>query len=297
MGLKTSSMALERLVRRILNGTGEFTASLADDITIGSTEWPEHLTHVREVLDRLRAAGLTATAEKCQFALETMKILGHTWSNGKISPNSDKVDTILNLGPAKTKKGVRAILGMASYYRCYFPNLAENTHCLNELLHKDKPERVKWLPQHTAALEAIKRGLTSKPVLAAPNPDKPFIVQTDATQHSVAAILTQIDDEGREHVICYASRKLLPREERYSSMERERLGIIFAVTKWEQWLYGQKIIVQTDHRPLQWLDSIANHNARLARWNNTLQNWDIETQYRNAREHSNADSLSRLETD
>jgi phospholipid-translocating ATPase len=156
---------------------------------------------------------------------------------------------------------------------------------------------VKWLPEHTAALEAIKRGLTSKPLLAAPNPDKPFIVQTDATANSVAAVLTQLGEDGREHVVCYASRKLLPREQRYSTMERECLGIIFAVLKWEQWLFGRKIIVQTDHKPLQWLDSIANHNARLARWNIILQNWDIETQYRNSKNHANADSLSRIETD
>jgi hypothetical protein len=65
-----------------------------------------------------------------------MKILGHTWSNGKISPSSNKVEEVLNLGPAKTKRGVRAILGLASYYRCYFPNLTEITHCLNELLRR-----------------------------------------------------------------------------------------------------------------------------------------------------------------
>ena len=104
-------------------------------------------------------------------------------------------------------------------------------HWYERTVRKDKPERVKWLPEHTAALEAIKQSLISKPLLVAPNSNKPFILQTDATANSVAAILTQLHDEGREHVICYASRKLLPREQRYSSMEQECLGIIFAVLK------------------------------------------------------------------
>jgi len=297
MGLKTSPSTLEALVRRVLRNTGKFTASLLDDVIIASSSWSEHVEHIREVLTRLRAASLTVNISKCQWALRSMKLLGHTVEQGQILPTSDKVEAIARLGPAKTKRGVRAILGLYGYYRSFLPNFSETTYCLTELLKKNKPERVTWLPEHTAALETIKHGLMSKPVLVAPDPTKMFIIQTDATQHSVAAILSQCDDAGHEHVICYASRKLLPREQRYSSMERECCGIIFAVLKWEQWLYGRKILVQTDHKPLQWLDSIANHNSRLARWNIILQAWDIDTQYRKAQDHGNADGLSRLEID
>lgn len=209
--------------------------------------------------------------KKCHFVLETMKILGHTWSSGKISHSSDKVETMLELGPAKTKRGVGAVLGMPSYYRSYYPNLAEATHCSNQILRMDKPDKVKGLPEHTAALQAFKRGLTSKPPLVTANSNKPFLIQTDATANSAAAVSTQLDEDRREHVICYASRKLLSREQPYSSTERECLSIIFVVLKWEQWLYGRKIIVQIDQKPLQRLDLIANHSARFARWNIILQ--------------------------
>lgn len=91
-----------------------------------------------------------------------MKILGQIWSNRKMSPSLDKVESILELGSTKTKLGVRAMLGLASYYHSYFPTLAaETTHCFNHLLRKDKSEKVKWLPEHTAALEAIERRLTN----------------------------------------------------------------------------------------------------------------------------------------
>lgn len=98
----------------------------------------------------------TSDQEKNQFALKTMKILGHTWSNGKLL-----VEASWNLEPAKTKRGVRAILGLASYFHSYFLNLTEATHCINELLCKDKPDKAKRLPKPTAALEVIKQGLTS----------------------------------------------------------------------------------------------------------------------------------------
>jgi len=178
------------------------------------------------------------------------------------------------------------------------PNFAETTYCLTQLLRKDQPEKVRWEQKHTDALETIKRNLVSKPILVGPKFDREFIVQTDATQQTVAGICSQLGDDGREHVIAYCSRKLLDREQKYSSIERECLAILFSLTKWEQLLYGQKIRVVTDHQPLRYLSGdLANNNARLVRWRLFLQSWDLVIQYRKGREHGNADSLSRLETE
>ena len=163
---------------------------------------------------------------------------------------------------------------------------------------RDTPDKVRWGQEHAEALETLKQNLISKPVLTGPKFDREFFVFTDATQKTVAAILAQKDDLGNENVIAYASRKLLDWEQKLSSIERECLAIVFALTKWEQWLWGHKIIVITDHRPLQYLSgNLTCKNARLTRWNIFLQAWDLTTQYRQGRLHANADCLSRLESD
>jgi len=265
---------------------------------IFSDSWEDHLKHIAIVLQRFREACLTLNKEKNQFCLETMQIVGYTLKHGKLLPSDDKIEAISKLGPAKTKKGVKAILGLAGYYRNLIPNFAETTYCLTELLKKNQPDKVRWEQNHAETLETLKQNLISKPVLTGPKFDREFFVFTDATQKTVAAILAQKDDLGNENVIAYASRKLLDREQKWSSIERECLAIGFALTKWEQWLWGHKIIVITDHRPLQYLSgNLTCKNARLTRWNIFLQAWNLTTQYRQGRLHANADCLSRLESD
>lgn len=300
MGLKNSPRTLDRLVRRLVRAAGRHDCSNAssflDDVIISSKSWPSHIAHTRAILTQLRDANLTANVRKSQFCLRSMEVLGHCLEDGVIKMSPSKVQAIMDIGPCKTKNGIRAILGMAGYYRMYFSNFAEITNCFTELLKKNMPERIKWEQKHSDALEEIKRVLMNKPVLVAPDHNKDYIMQTDATQNSVAAVLSQLDDNGQERVVAYASRRLLPRERNYSVMEKECLGILFGVQKWNTWVYGKKVVVQSDHRSLQWLDSIAKSNARMARWNLIFQNYDLTTVYRKSSLHGNADSLSRIES-
>ncbi len=116
----------------------------------------------------------------------------------------------------------------------------------------------------------------------------------DSSSVAVGATLSQIDDQGLEYVIGYYSRKLLPRERNYSVIEKEGLALITAVKKFEQYLYGKKVTVLTDHKPLQFLHNMANTNARLARWSLFLQKFDLQPLYRQGQLNKNADGLSRL---
>jgi len=137
MGLMTSPAMLQKLMTKVLCGTEDFTGCLLDDVTIFSDTWKCHLKHVREVLERLRAASLTHNVANCQFCLRSMQILGYTLMDGQITPSDEKIEVILKLAPAKTKKGVKAILGLAGYYRNLQPRFAETTFCLTELLKKN----------------------------------------------------------------------------------------------------------------------------------------------------------------
>ena len=101
------------------------------------------------------------------------------------------------------------------------------------------------------------------------------------------------EEKGTNYVVSYASRKLLPRERKQPATVLELNAIIFALTKFDHWVYARKIHVFTDHRPIQWLNSLAKHSPKLARWTQMLQAYNIQTTYA-AGKHQLADALTRL---
>ena len=127
------------------------------------------------------------------------------------------------------------------------------------------------------------------------NPDfsKPFVVQVDASNRGIGAVLSQTDDSGEEHPIAYLSRKLAPREINYSTIERECLGIIWAIQSLRHYLFGKQFMVQTDHHPLRWLLHMKDKNQRLLRWSLILQEYSFDIVHQKGTANGNADGLSR----
>jgi hypothetical protein len=296
MGLKNSPRSMQRLMDRVLRGTSKFAGVLLDDIVIGSYTLDDHESHLRNILCRLREANLTVSVNKSEFLLKSITILGHRLEDGQIRPSEAHIENVLRIGPQTTKAGVRAILGLLGYHRHFIPSFAELTYDFTELLKKGQPEtNIKWGNRHTEALEKVKLILTSKPVLVAPRHDKDYIIMSDATDKTIASVLVQEDDQGIQRNVAYLSRKLLPNERNYSVLEKEALGILASCLKWHQWIYGHKILALTDHRALEFLESTAQHNSRIARWKIILSNYNLQTRYRKGSEHINCDSLSRIE--
>ena len=92
--------------------------------------------------------------------------------------------------------------------------------------------------------------LMETPVLLVADPEKPYTLQTDASDRGLGAVLSQVGDKGEEHPVAYASRKLLPREVNYSTIEKECLAVIWALKFFHVYLYGQPFAIQTDHQRL-----------------------------------------------
>ena len=113
--------------------------------------------------------------------------------------------------------------------------------------------------------------LTETQILRNPDFDKEFILQTDTSDRGVGGVLSQLDDEGNDRPISYFSRKLLPREEKYSTIEKECLAIKLGVEAYKVYLIGRRFTVQTDHRSLVWLKKLKEKNSRLTRWSLALQ--------------------------
>ena len=163
---------------------------------------------------------------------------------------------------------------------------------LTDLTKKDAPNRVHWTSRCKCAFLALKEALCSKPILKSPDFGREFILQTDASNCGIGAILSQRDEYGHEHLVAFFSRKLLPRETRYSTIEKECLAIKLATHAFRVYLLGRKFVVQTDHRALEWLHRLKG-NAQLARWSLALQPDDFRVCYRTGKSNGNADVLSR----
>ncbi len=200
---------------------------------------------------------------------------------------------ILSAPRPTSKKQIRAFLGLAGYYRCFIPNFSSLATALTDLTKKGQPEMVKWGPKEEEAFNRVKAALTSEPVLRAPDFNSSFLVQTDASDTGVGAVLSQVQD-GEEHPVVYISRKLSTTEQRYAAVEKEALAVKWAVLELKYYLLGRKFTLITDHAPLQWMARAKDTNARVTRWFLALQDFHFDVRHRAGTAYANADGLSRL---
>ena len=255
-GLRGAPATFQRMVDRLLDGLNDFSSAYIDDIIIFSGTWEDHLQHLRQVLRRIQEAGLTLRRKKCQFGMSDCVYLGHLIGSGRVRPEELKVSAVREFSQPRTKKDVRSFLGLTGYYRRFIPRYATLALPLTDMTKKDEPNKVAWSVECGVAFQALKAALCSQPVLMSPNFQKEFVLQTDALDRGVGAVLSQMDDEGNDRPIAYYSHKLLPRQAKYSTVEKECLAIKLAVQTFHPYLMGQKFRIQTDHRSLEWLNNV-----------------------------------------
>ncbi|KAJ1206276.1 hypothetical protein NDU88_001685 [Pleurodeles waltl] len=293
-GMKNAPATFQRLVNQVLAGLDEFSAAYLDDIAVFSSTWEEHLQHLWRVLEALQKAGLTIKASKCQIGQGSVVYLGHQVGSGQVAPLQPKIDTILAWEPPKTQTEVRAFLGLTGYYRRFVKGYGTIVTPLTELTSKKQPKKVIWTEACQNAFDALKAAMCTAPVLQAPDYSKEFVVQTDASEHGIGAVLSQLNEEGLDQPVAFISRRLLPRERRWSAIEREAFAVVWALKKLRPYLFGAHFRVQTDHRPLRWLMQMRGENPKLLRWSISLQGMDFMVEHRPGTEHANADGLSRF---
>jgi len=159
---------------------------------------------------------------------------------------------------------------MINFYRRYIPNCAEIVAPITELTKNKMPNIVKWGDKQEEAFTEIKECLSSEPILKLPDLNREFILQTDASNQSLGGCLSQMHG-GLKHPVFYAGKKLIPREQNYFVGEREALAIIWAVKKFHRYLYGQHFALESDHRPLEYLQTSHSQNPRIMKWSLALQ--------------------------
>ena len=180
---------------------------------------------------------------------------------------------------------MRTFLGLLGYYRQFVPNFATLAVPLFNLTKKEGKRHIEWTEEAEASFQKLKDALCQEPVLATVDFDLPFVLQTDASDVGLGAVLSQVRDQ-IEQPITYISRKLLQQEQNYSTVEKECL----AIGKLRYYLTSRPFSLVTDHAPLKWMARNKDTNARITRWFLELQDYQFKVEHRAGKKHGNADA-------
>ena len=219
---------------------------------------------LRKFFERVRSAGLTIRPSKCKVGFSNVDYLGYIVGEGEISPNPEKLFHIQNTPRPVTKKQVRSFLGMVGFYNKFIPNFSTVAAPLTDITKRGCPNKVVWTDAQEKAFSYFKKVLSSGPILRLPDLSRDFILQTDASEVGIGAVLLESYDN-QYFPVAYASKKLARSELNYSVIEKECLALIWAVKKFHVYLYGKEFILETNHQPLIYLRKAKMANSRLMR--------------------------------
>ncbi|MBW0489041.1 hypothetical protein O181_028756 [Austropuccinia psidii MF-1] len=252
----------------------------------------EHVKHVVSVLQRLRENSLIAKASKCVFHASSVEYLGSVVSSDGLKMDSSKSQQILNWPQPKNIKAIQSFLGFANFYCCFMKNYYQKITSLTSLLKKDSP-----LISNEEALsqsQILKEEFTTAPILSHFNPSLPTILETDASDYALGAVLSQVNDLGK-HPIAFDSHKLLPAELNYEIHDKELLGIVWALKCWRAFLLSlsNSFELLTDHPSLQYFMSSKVLTCRQACRAEFLSEFHFTITYCPGRLATLPDALSR----
>ena len=292
-GVTNGPATLERLMELVLRGMdSNQTLCYMDDVIVCGLNFEDTLKSLTEVFSRFSAAGLRLKPSKCELFRTQVAFLGHVVNREGVCPDPRKIEVIQKWPAPINVSEVRSFVGFASYYRKYVSNFSEMAAPLHALTRKDA--KFAWSPQCHQSFEALKKALTSAPVLALPREGCQVILDTDASETAIGGVLSQIID-GEERVIAYASKSLNTSQRKYCTTYKELLAIVKMSKIFRPYLYGQpNVIVRTDHKALVWLQTFKNAEGMLARWLAYLSEYDFTIEHRAGKKHSNADGCSRI---
>ena len=280
-GLRNGPAVFQRLMDRVLHAEKDKSQVYIDDIAVFSLTWDDHCQHIAQVLERVK---------KCQWGQTSCEFLGHVIGDGRVRPADGKIEAVKAFAVPRNKKQVRQFLGLTGYYRRFVEKYAEHTFLLTEATRMSAPENIVWNDGLNVEFCYLKDALCVIPSLTLL--DK-FVLQTDASGVGLGAVLS-VTRDGMELPVAFYSRKLQPRERKYSATELEGLAVIAAVGHFDAYLVTHPFTIETDHKALVFLNSAQHSNGRLARWAMRLQPYTFEIRYRPGPLNENADNFSRL---
>ena len=252
-GLQGAPATFQRLIDRVIHVI-DIAAAYLDNLIVFSSTLEEHINHLKSIFERLSKAGPTVEAKKCELGAVQCEYLGHVVGNGTVRPQESKLLVIKAFARPQTKKEVRIFLGLTGYYRRFIEGYSSLAASLTDLTQKQSPHMVNRTEECESAFLALKEKLCSVPVLKSPNFQLPLVLQTDASNRGVGAVLIQYSEDGEEHPIAFWSRKFFPKEEKYSTIEKECLAIKLGIEAFRVCLLGRPFTIETGHHSLVWIE-------------------------------------------
>uniref|UniRef100_A0A8C1MA50 Gypsy retrotransposon integrase-like protein 1 n=2 Tax=Cyprinus carpio TaxID=7962 RepID=A0A8C1MA50_CYPCA len=277
----------------------KFVVVYIDDILIYSNTLQDHIQHVRTVLQRLIEHQLYAKAEKCEFHTTSTTFLGYVISPGGVAMDDSKVSAVLKWPEPQTLKELQRFLGFANFYRRFIRNFSTVVSPLTSMIKKGT-HRLTWSEAPRQAFKELKERFVTAPILHHPDPSLPFLVEVDASNTGIGAVLSQRPGpQEKLHPCAFYSRKLNPAERNYDVGDRELLAMKAAFEEWRHWLEGaiHPFTVFTDHKNLEYLRSAKRLNPRQARWSLFFSRFQFNVTYRPGSKNTKADALSRIHDD
>jgi len=301
-GLCGAPCTFQKTIQRVLSEeNNKICLIYLDDIIIYGKTMQEHNERLETVLKKLSSAGIKLSRNKCIFGKSSVKFLGHVIDSKGISTDPSKTEKIQNWKRPDSMKDLATFIGFASYYRRFIRHFSLLAAPLENVLTREKSKRnlkIQWSENMVKSFEQLKGALCSTPVLVSPKNNSMFILDTDASQFGIGAVLSQRDPDQNEQVVSYASNRLSKTESRYCATRKELLAVVHYIRKFSHFLTGRKFILRTDHKSLTWLMSWRNPStSQYFAWISELSQYDFVIEHRKGEQHINADVMSRLQHD
>ncbi|CAH2268727.1 jg230, partial [Pararge aegeria aegeria] len=290
-GLANAPAIFSRLIQMTLGKVDQNIALYLDDVMLPTTSVQEGLILLEKVLELLTQAKLKLNLSKCSFLKRTATYLGHEISAGTIQPGQAKIKCVADYNRPRNVHEIRQFIGLTSYFRKFVPSFAQIARPLTELTKMNV--KWHWGPDQEAAFITLKQRLIEKPVLAIYNSDAKSELHTDASKIGLGGIFMQYQRDGSLKPIAYFSRVTSNEEKHYHSYELETLAVVESLKRFRIYLTGVKVKVITDCSALRSTLVKRDLIPRIARWWLTIQEFDLEIEYRPGERMKHVDALSR----
>ena len=230
--------------------------------------------------------------------------MAHHVSQKGVLPLKKNLESIAQCLRLDTYTRVKSFVGLVSHYRCFIKGFAKIAAPLYDLTSSDKKdkksEHVDLSPEALEAFDHLKAACLQAPILAFPDFDKPFLLETDTSGKGLGAVLSQKQADGWYHPIAYASCVMNETEQRYHSNKQEFLALKWAVTEqFHEYLspYGKnrnEFVVRTDNNPLTYIFSSAKLDAAGQHWVAHLTSYNFSLEYQKGKDNTVANFLSQM---
>ena len=304
-GLCNAPPTFQRLMQNCL-GKLNLTYCLIylDDVIIFSETPEEHLQRMRVVFDHLQEHSLKLKPSKCDVFKSEINYLAHHVSKKGVLPSKKNLESIAQCLPPDTYTKMKSFMGLVGHYRHFIKGFAKIAAPLYDLTSGDnkdkKSEHVDLSPEAHEAFNCLKAACLQAPILAFPDFNKPFLLETDASGRGLGAVLSQKQADGRYHLIAYASCIMNETEQRYHSKKQEFLALKWAITEqFHEYLSPNgknrnEFVVRTDNNQLTYIFSLANLDAAGQWWVARLTSYNFSLEYQKGKDNTVADFLSRM---